>query len=433
MSNNDQFACYECNRIKSLFKQICSADVAEGEDLNGSEYFPITTSCGLRKLSLGTFAQLVGGGGGGGVPSHSLMSHNDTSGNPNNGEVLVYNNGSWNPQALGGSTGWELTGNFGTDVDTDFVGTTDNKPLIFRMNNNINGIFSSSSISLGTNALPALQHADPDYLTSTVAIGGYALGYAPEYGGNNIAIGSGAMQNYGIALTAAADLITGYSYIIITPGDTDFTAVGAFSNLPGTYFFASGPGIGTGFAVGVAYGNTVVGWAALSNAQIADSNTAIGSEAGAGLIYGKENIFIGKQAGQATRVFDAAGNTEADDSIFIGSYCRANDINETNQIVIGHTAVGLGSNTTVIGNADTVLTHLKGSLTIGDTVVDASAIVELTSTTQGFLPPRMTAVQAEAISSPAEGLLVYATDGTGVTITTKGWWGYEGATWVKLN
>jgi hypothetical protein len=55
------------------------------------------------------------------------------------------------------------------------------------------------------------------------------------------------------------------------------------------------------------------------------------------------------------------------------------------------------------------------------------------STTQGFLPPRMTGAQAEAIQSPAEGLLIYATDGSGVTITTKGWWGFEGLTWTKLN
>lgn len=63
----------------------------------------------------------------------------------------------------------------------------------------------------------------------------------------------------------------------------------------------------------------------------------------------------------------------------------------------------------------------------------ASALVEMSSTTQGFLPPRMTATQAEAISSPAEGLMIYSTNGTGTTITSKGWWGYDGSAWVKLN
>jgi hypothetical protein len=69
----------------------------------------------------------------------------------------------------------------------------------------------------------------------------------------------------------------------------------------------------------------------------------------------------------------------------------------------------------------------------GGTTLNYSALINMESTTQGFLPPRMTGAQAELISSPAEGLMVYATSGTGVTITSKGWWGFDGATWVKFN
>jgi hypothetical protein len=64
---------------------------------------------------------------------------------------------------------------------------------------------------------------------------------------------------------------------------------------------------------------------------------------------------------------------------------------------------------------------------------NASAVLEATSTTKGFLPPRMTGAQAEAIGTPAAGLMVYSTDGSGATITSLGWWGYNGTTWVKLN
>jgi hypothetical protein len=42
---------------------------------------------------------------------------------------------------------------------------------------------------------------------------------------------------------------------------------------------------------------------------------------------------------------------------------------------------------------------------------DPSAMLDLSSTTKGFLPPRMTALQRAAIFSPATGLLVYQTDG----------------------
>ena len=42
---------------------------------------------------------------------------------------------------------------------------------------------------------------------------------------------------------------------------------------------------------------------------------------------------------------------------------------------------------------------------------DESAALDITSTTRGLLPPRMTQEQREAISSPASGLTVYQTDG----------------------
>jgi hypothetical protein len=68
-----------------------------------------------------------------------------------------------------------------------------------------------------------------------------------------------------------------------------------------------------------------------------------------------------------------------------------------------------------------------GGLSIGSTTLDASSQVQINSTTKGFLPPRMTEAQKNAISSPAEGLMIYQTDGT------KGWYGYNGTAWVILN
>ena len=41
---------------------------------------------------------------------------------------------------------------------------------------------------------------------------------------------------------------------------------------------------------------------------------------------------------------------------------------------------------------------------------NASAKVQIDSTTQGFLPPRMTNAQRTAIATPAVGLMVYCTD-----------------------
>jgi hypothetical protein len=46
---------------------------------------------------------------------------------------------------------------------------------------------------------------------------------------------------------------------------------------------------------------------------------------------------------------------------------------------------------------------------IGTTTPNASAKVEIASTTQGFLPPRMTTAQRDAIATPALGLVIYNT------------------------
>jgi len=50
-----------------------------------------------------------------------------------------------------------------------------------------------------------------------------------------------------------------------------------------------------------------------------------------------------------------------------------------------------------------------GSVGIGTSTPAASALVEITSTSKGFLPPRMTTAQRDAITSPVAGLTIYNT------------------------
>lgn len=54
---------------------------------------------------------------------------------------------------------------------------------------------------------------------------------------------------------------------------------------------------------------------------------------------------------------------------------------------------------------------------------DASALVEINSTTKGFLPPRMTTAQRDAISSPATGLIIYNTTTGQLEAKAAGAWG----------
>ncbi len=95
----------------------------------------------------------------------------------------------------------------------------------------------------------------------------------------------------------------------------------------------------------------------------------------------------------------------------------------------GGTAIYVPNNILTINGGATEATSNVG---IGTTSPVASAKLEVSSTTSGFLPPRMTATQASAISSPAQGLMLFVTDTNG-TFTSVGWWGYNGATWEKLN
>jgi hypothetical protein len=51
----------------------------------------------------------------------------------------------------------------------------------------------------------------------------------------------------------------------------------------------------------------------------------------------------------------------------------------------------------------------EGNVGINNSTPDSTALLDLTSTTQGFLPPRLTQAQIEAMEGPANGLLVYCT------------------------
>ena len=57
---------------------------------------------------------------------------------------------------------------------------------------------------------------------------------------------------------------------------------------------------------------------------------------------------------------------------------------------------------------------------------DASAALDITSTTGGLLLPRMTAAERDAITSAATGLMIYQTDGTA------GFYYYNGSSWATL-
>jgi hypothetical protein len=89
--------------------------------------------------------------------------------------------------------------------------------------------------------------------------------------------------------------------------------------------------------------------------------------------------------------------------------------------IAGYGGVGLGA----FGGINTFVVQ-SGSASLGATTANASAIFDITSTTKGFLPPRMTTTQKNAIASPATGLMV-------MDITTLKLCVYNGSSWIDLH
>jgi len=78
-------------------------------------------------------------------------------------------------------------------------------------------------------------------------------------------------------------------------------------------------------------------------------------------------------------------------------------------------------------NLSEAITFIEnGSIGVGTTAPNASALFDISSTTKGFLPPRMTNAQKNAIASPTTGLIVHDTTNNGVAY-------YDGSTWGYLS
>ena len=96
----------------------------------------------------------------------------------------------------------------------------------------------------------------------------------------------------------------------------------------------------------------------------------------------------------------------------------------------GGAKVGIGDMSGGVGNVAVPLMMVSNaSLSVGigtgNGAINGSAILEIVSTSRGFLPPRMTTAQRNAIGSAAAGLMVYNT-------TTNKLNFYNGSAWEAV-
>jgi len=86
------------------------------------------------------------------------------------------------------------------------------------------------------------------------------------------------------------------------------------------------------------------------------------------------------------------------------------------KIILLHLAIAMISSYTL---------QAQVSITTDESPPDPSAMLEVKSSSKGFLPPRMTATERDAISSPANGLLVFVTDDNKLYY-------WDGAIWTQV-
>lgn len=135
------------------------------------------------------------------------------------------------------------------------------------------------------------------------------------------------------------------------------------------------------------------------------------------------------------------GDTLIIDDVAHEVYFTDDGVTTANRMSIAHTVNGgtfyyNGSSRMYIGSGGTTIqSFLKvpSSAHIGSTnAPHTTAVLELTSTSKGFLPTRMTGTQADAISSVPVGLTIYCTDASGTTVNSEGLWIYKSGGWTKI-
>jgi hypothetical protein len=110
--------------------------MALGVRTNGNATAPFAALLPLQPLSPTPYALYATNAGAAGPDSITASQLSTPGGSPAAGQVLAYNgtNLVWTTAGGGSSNAWSLAGNAGTSPTLNFVGTTDNNALLFRVN-----------------------------------------------------------------------------------------------------------------------------------------------------------------------------------------------------------------------------------------------------------------------------------------------------------
>jgi hypothetical protein len=295
----------------------------------------------------------------------ALVYYNDLPSAGAKKGFYIRSNGKWNWLSTAGQNDWLLQGNAGTNSAFNFLGTSDNHPLLFKTNNLVRLFIDSATgnAGFGTTQPGATLHNAGSSLFGVKAIGDLATGGAIGPALNTVdsfTIFSVAQATAGqtLSLPAPANATAGRIAILMNTGTVAFTVETAKVNggtaisllWSGTQWRVLGDGVGSGtFTVPYSYLPL----------------TSLGMMEGAAeRTTGANNIAIGQNALQV--------NTTGYENIAIGANAlRKNDLSASN-IAVGSGALGGG--TSGSGNIGIGWTALYNNLADYNTAVGSAAL-----------------------------------------------------------
>jgi hypothetical protein len=191
-------------------------------------------------------------------------------------------------------------------------------------------------------------------------------------GGGQSATNGG--QNTSFGINALLSTTSGYQNTAIGHETLRLTTTGCCNDAFGQSSLRSNTtgNSNTGFGSSSLYNNTTgnfntgIGTLSLVSLTEGNNNVGIGPRTLYNITTQSSNIAIGVDAGRY--ISGGGNNTGSSQSIFIGEDARPSAATNTNEIVIGHNAIGQGSNTVTLGNSSITQTLLRGTVTGGSFV-----------------------------------------------------------------
>lgn len=246
---------------------------------------------------------------------------------------------------------------------------------------------------------------------------GREAGSAATGAANSVMIGpeagkSATNLSFGVAIGRQAGLSSSGSGAPVMIGNTAGSGATSATDavMIGSLTGTSASGAANATFVGPSSGNAAtsavqsvfLGYRAGSGATTTNNTVLIGKDAGLGATDADYSVYLGNLVGNA--------NNTGDYNVIIGNAITTPLTTTANSLNIGGVLYGTG----LYGNPTTVsaAAQTAGKIGINVTTPDASSALDVTSTTAGFLPPRMTKTQRDAIASPVAGLTIYQTDNT---------------------